>query len=341
MPRVGGEKIGAWYARCPIRPIVFEDPGVLHLGELLGANRESAANRFTCIWSTGSVSGFWAGSCPRASCTRTFASLSRPDERLAAPGLSDRAALPLRPSGHALHEDVIAVCAEWIPPESRRGPLKPIDPKQLGEEEFMRRLDDALLVGRHQPDHRHQAPGTAGLGRSGCPRASGPSEEARRRSRDHDPQGAGAAGEKEAENTRKLLEDQDKRIDKTLERFSVKRPARTKAKAAGSQGGTDPFDTEEPPEPLYDERARRERAAEKRAMEKRKEESSAKSWKSPTEFAAIRRADRAAGTRRDRLSLARDGLIMARRRASSTVTDNPSPVRSARQRGQGPDALHP
>ena len=27
-PRRRGEDFGAWYAQCPIRPIVFEDPGV-------------------------------------------------------------------------------------------------------------------------------------------------------------------------------------------------------------------------------------------------------------------------------------------------------------------------
>ncbi len=46
-----------------------------------------------------------------------------------------------------LHEDVIAVCAEWIQPEARKGGLRPVDPKQLSEDEFMRRLDDALLAG--------------------------------------------------------------------------------------------------------------------------------------------------------------------------------------------------
>ena len=46
-----------------------------------------------------------------------------------------------------LHEDVIAVCAEWIRPEARKGGLRPVDPKRLGEEEFMRRLDDAFLSG--------------------------------------------------------------------------------------------------------------------------------------------------------------------------------------------------
>src|SRR5205807_2290667 len=31
-PRRRGEDFGAWHARCPIRPIVFEDPGLVPLG---------------------------------------------------------------------------------------------------------------------------------------------------------------------------------------------------------------------------------------------------------------------------------------------------------------------
>lgn len=46
-----------------------------------------------------------------------------------------------------LHEDVISVCAEWVRPDVRKAGLRLLDRKQLSEEEFMRRLDDALLSG--------------------------------------------------------------------------------------------------------------------------------------------------------------------------------------------------
>ena len=55
----------------------------------------------------------------------------------------------------------------------------------------------------------------------------------------------------------------------------------------------------------------------------------------------LRGPDRAAGTRRDRLSLARDGLIMARRRATSYSPHSPSRFHPARSSCQRPDALHP
>ena len=79
------------------------------------------------------------------------------------------------------------------------------------------------------------------------------------------------AGEKEAENTLKLLEDQDKRIDKTLaDREREEAVAKAKAREREAKAGPMLFDIAEESKPLYDERARRERAAEKRAMEKRK-----------------------------------------------------------------------
>ena len=81
------------------------------------------------------------------------------------------------------------------------------------------------------------------------------------------------AGEKEAENTRKLLEDQDKRIDKTLaDREREEAAAKTKAEEREAKAGPTLFDVAEEAKPLYDERARRERASEKRAMEKRKKD---------------------------------------------------------------------
>ena len=81
------------------------------------------------------------------------------------------------------------------------------------------------------------------------------------------------AGEKEAENTRKLLEDQDKRIDNQLEnREREEAAARTRAKEREDKAGPTLFDMANEPAPLYDERARRERASEKRAMEKRKKD---------------------------------------------------------------------
>jgi hypothetical protein len=79
-----------------------------------------------------------------------------------------------------------------------------------------------------------------------------------------------AAGEKEAEGTRALLEDQLQQIDKNLAKWDSKEAAeRAKAEARRAKLGPSLFDTDRDA-PLQDERARRERALEKRAMEKRK-----------------------------------------------------------------------
>ena len=103
-PRRRGEDLGSWYARCPIRPIVFEDPGLTHLGEPTSdADRESLIEPVHMhlehrisqrLLGRFLSQGFMYNDLSQ--------SLSRPDEGLAAPGLFDRAAVPLRPSGHAL-----------------------------------------------------------------------------------------------------------------------------------------------------------------------------------------------------------------------------------------------
>jgi hypothetical protein len=107
-----------------------------------------------------------------------------------------------------LHEDVIAVFAERIAAGARKGALRPVDPKQLREEEHMRRLDD-----------------------------------------------------------------QDKRIRKTLEYRELEMAAaQSRARERAGKAGPVLFDTEDDAKPLYDERARKERASEKRDMLKRKKD---------------------------------------------------------------------
>ena len=148
-PRRRGEDLGSWYARCPIRPIVFEDPGVTHLGESTSAQDRESRIEPVHMHLEHRISqrllgrflsqGFMYNDLSRACLAQTKGSLPLVY-------LIGRLCL----YGHQatrLHEDVIAVCAEWIRPEARKGSLQPVDPKQLGEEEFMRRLDDALLSG--------------------------------------------------------------------------------------------------------------------------------------------------------------------------------------------------
>jgi hypothetical protein len=274
-PRRRGEDLGSWYARCPIRPIVFEDPGLTHLGEPTPrADRESLIEPVHMhlehrisqrLLGRFLSQGFMYNDLSRACLVQTKGSLPLVY-------LIGRLCL----YGHQatrLHEDVIAVCSEWTRPEARRRALQPVGPKQLGEEEFMRRLDDALLsgdTGRITDIKRQELLASADQDirelQVHLQKKAVDLETAVRNA-------LARAGEKEAENTLKLLEDQDKRIDKTLaDREREEVVAKAKAREREAKAGPTLFDVAEEGKPLYDERARRERAAEKRAMEKRKKD---------------------------------------------------------------------
>ena len=191
-PRRRGEDLGSWYARCPIRPIVFEDPGVTQLGEPTSeSDRESRIEPVHMhlehrisqrLLGRFQSQGFMYKDLSRACLAQTKGSLPLVY-------LIGRLCL----YGHQatrLHEDVIAVCAEWTQTGGSQGGLQPVDPKRLGRRGVHAATRRRFTGGRHQPDHRDQAPGIAGHRRSGRPRASGPSGEEGGRPRDHDSQGA-------------------------------------------------------------------------------------------------------------------------------------------------------
>jgi hypothetical protein len=163
-----------------------------------------------------------------------------------------------------LHEDLVVVCARWDHPGERRGGLRPIDPAQLGEEEALRRLDEALLAGQtaRVPDERKDILRTASA-RDVAElvdhlKAKARKVEAQVR-RDLLKTGA-----REAEKTRKLLEGLRQRIHENLARRDQEdeklrdRLAALRARATLHTG--DPAATAE------EERIRRERASERRAM---------------------------------------------------------------------------
>jgi hypothetical protein len=274
-PRRAGEDYGSWYARCPIRPIVFEDPGVTFLGDVTSdASGESRIEPVHMhlehrisqrLLGRFLSQGFMYNDLSRACLAQTKGSLPLVY-------LIGRLCL----YGHQatrLHEDVIAVCAHWIKPETRKRGLQPADPKQLAEEEFMRRLDDAFLSGdtsRITDIKRQELLASAD---QDIRELQGHLQKKAQNVETTIRKELARAGEKEAENTRKLLEDQDKRIDKQLEnREREEAAARTRAKEREAKAGPTLFDVANEPVPLYDERARRERASEKRAMEKRKKD---------------------------------------------------------------------
>ena len=95
--------------------------------------------------------------------------------------------------------------------------------------------------GGYQPDQRYQASGIAGHGRSGRPRASGPSRGEGEGPRGHDPQGSGSAGETEAENTRSCWKARRSGSTKSSNVANVKRPPPGRRPGTPGQGRADPL----------------------------------------------------------------------------------------------------
>jgi len=148
-PRRRGEDFSSWYARCPIRPIVFEDPGITPIGgedsDAGGGERIEPVHMHLehrisqRLLGRFQSQGFVHHDLSRACLAQTAGSL---------PLVYLIARLCLYGDGASrLHEDVIAVCSEWARPEARGGGLQPVDPKRMSDQECLRRLDEALLAG--------------------------------------------------------------------------------------------------------------------------------------------------------------------------------------------------
>jgi ERCC4-related helicase len=268
-PRRKGEDFGAWSARCPIRPIVFEDPGVTAIGESDEGSRVEPVHMHLehrisqRLLGRLQSQGFVHNDLSRACLAQTAGSI---------PLVYLIARLCLY-GDHAarLHEDVIAVCAEWTRPEIREGSLAPIDPKRMNEVEYLRRLDEALLGGQTSQIAQSVQSELLAASRRDIDELKGHLEtkaeglEAKVRKE------LAAAGENEAKGTRALLEDQARQIEKTLAKWEGQEAAeRAKLEARRAKLGPTLFETERDAAPLQDERARRERSLERRAMEKRK-----------------------------------------------------------------------
>jgi hypothetical protein len=149
--RKKGEPYGEWLRRCPVRPVVFEDP--------IRAREEASdvisQNESTDFLSADPVhlhlehrlvqrllgkfqaQGFAAHDISRACLAVT-------------PGSTPLVFLIARhclygENASRLHEDLVVVCSEYVLPESRLAPLAPVPPEKLTEETCLRRLDEALL----------------------------------------------------------------------------------------------------------------------------------------------------------------------------------------------------
>ncbi len=272
-PRRRKESLADWYARCPIRPIVFEDPGLSQLGAPIGqaAGPEPVHMHLEHRVSQRLLGRFLAQGFVHHDLSR--ACLAQSEGSIPLVFLIGRLCL----YGHhaaRLHEDLVAVCAEWNPPEDRDGGLQPIKPSRLSDEEAMRRLDDALLAGQTHliPDARRRAllasaprdvrellrPLKAPRRSPGSLRPQGPPPGRRGRGRE-DPQAPG----------------RPPRPHRGHPPPARRRGRRGLAPRPPSARPAPPpalFDLDDRAATADDERIRRERAAERRAMEKRRKD---------------------------------------------------------------------
>ena len=268
-PRRKGEDFGAWYARCPIRSIVFEDPGVATSEASESGSRVEPVHMHLehrisqRLLGRLQSQGFVYNDLSRACLAQTAGSL---------PLVYLIARLCLH-GDHAarLHEDVIAVCAEWVRPELRKGSLSPVDPRRMDEVGSLRRLDEAMLAGGTGKISEVTRDELLASARRDVDELKVHLEKKAAALEAKVRKELAAAGEKEAEGTRALLEDQARRIEKALAAWDQQETsARAQAEARRARRGPALPGLEIETAPLEDERARRERAAEKRAMEKRK-----------------------------------------------------------------------
>jgi hypothetical protein len=130
--RPRGEKVWEWRRQAPIRPVVFEDPGVVS-DEVVHLHLEHRVvrrllGRFT-------AQGFVHHDLSRACLAQAQDSIPRIVllGRLCLYGVR----------GVRLHEEVVPVSARWIDPEDRKGTLSPYG--RTAERNTLRLLEDALL----------------------------------------------------------------------------------------------------------------------------------------------------------------------------------------------------
>ncbi len=135
-PRKKGQKPWDWRREAPIRPVVFRDPGTLD-GEVVHLHLEHRLvqrllGRFLS-------QGFLHDELTRACVVRT----DDPIPRVVALGR-----LSLYGEGASrLHDEIVAVAAEWSQPSSRgRGKLRPLG--EGAKEDVLRLLEDALAAPR-------------------------------------------------------------------------------------------------------------------------------------------------------------------------------------------------
>ncbi len=207
VPMRPGQKVAEWRREAPIRPVVFQDPGVVTEDVVQLHLEHRVVQRLLARFK---AQGFVYRDLSRACLTTT----EDPIPRVVFLG---RLTLYGR-GAERLHEEVVMVAARWMDPALRKGPLKPSGEKD--EAEARKSLEDALrrpsmarmpneavqrrLLQAAMRDIEELRPHLEA-------RAQAARETAERRLRER--------GEREAENLRAEVEQQQARVRKELARY--------------------------------------------------------------------------------------------------------------------------
>jgi hypothetical protein len=137
-PRSADQKVLDWRREAPIRPVVFEDAGVLTEDTVHLHLEQRVAQRLLARFRT---QGFIHHDLARACLAQT----EDPIPRVV---LLGRLSLYGR-GAERLHEEIVPVTARWVEPSQRKGPLQPY--AREAETKTLDLLDTALIQHPHEP----------------------------------------------------------------------------------------------------------------------------------------------------------------------------------------------
>ena len=137
-PRPSAQKLTDWRREAPIRPIVFEDEGVITDETVHLHLEQRVAQRLLARFR---AQGFIYNDISRACLVQVSDSIPRVV-------LLGRVSLYGR-GAERLHEELVAVAARWTEPDRRDGPLQAY--AREAERRSLGLLDDSLGHGAHQP----------------------------------------------------------------------------------------------------------------------------------------------------------------------------------------------
>jgi hypothetical protein len=207
VPRKQNQKLAEWRREAPIRPVVFEDPGVLTEETVHLHLEQRVAQRLLARFR---AQGFVYHDLSRACLAQS---------RDAIPRVILLGRLSLYGRGaERLHEELLPITARWVEPSQRKGPLEPY--AREAETRTLDLLEQALSAGEaRQPADPIRAKLLAAAARDIdelLPRLEPRAQQWAAAARDK----LSERGEREARDLRDTLERQRERVREQLAKFS-------------------------------------------------------------------------------------------------------------------------